>query len=262
MSLTTAAEIPATGRARSLHRGVEGERVRLRRDLRNGAHDRVDLGRGAREALGARRSRLRGRIAQRDDVGRLTDTVDRLGNRRTEPLGRRTHRGDVRHRILRNERRLDRLAFRHGGHTGELARGLIHGFDAVRHAEQHGAHDPVEAADRVFERLAPLLDAFGVRDVGAQPVALLQRALQHDDGARDVAHLVDAVNAGHFGLPVAARDRADRFGDLHQRPRDALRQQQHDAGEGEQRDDAAMISHRASERPSASPTRTSSLRSA
>ena len=74
-----------------------------------------------------------------------------------------------------------------------------------------------------------------MRDVGAQPVALLQRTLQHGDGARDVADLVDALDAGHVGFPVAARDRAHRFGDLHQRTADALRDQQHDAGEQQDR---------------------------
>ena len=129
------------------------------------------------------------------------------------------------------------LAFRNGRYARQLARGLVHGLDAVRNAKQDRAHDPVEPADCVFKRLAPFLDAFGVRHVGAQPVALLQRTLQHDDGARDVSDLIGPLGAGHFRLPVAARDTSHRLGDLHQGPGDALGQEEHDAGEDHKRRD-------------------------
>ena len=211
-------EIAAAGGTRGLHGGVQRKRIRLCGDLRDGAHDDVDLRRGLNEPLGACRGGLCGRAAHRNDVAGLTDAVDRLGDRGAQPLGCRSHRRHVRHRALGDERRFHRLAFRDGRHARQLARGLVHGLDAVRNAQQDRAHDPVEPADCVFKRLAPFLDAFSMRDVGAQPVALLQRTLQHDDGARDVSDLVGPLGAGHFRLPVAARDTAHRLGDLHQRP--------------------------------------------
>ena len=225
MSPTTPAKLPVPFAARVAWMvALSASALVCAAMLGDRAHDRVDLAWSCcARLLGARRGRLRRGAAQRDDVGGLPDALDRLGDRRAQPLGRRAHRRDVRHGVLRDERRLDRLAFGDRRHAGELARGLVHGLDAVGNAQQHRAHDPVEPADRVLERLAALLDALGMRDVGAQPVALLQRALQHDDGARDVADLVGALDAGHLGLPVAARDRAHRLGDLHQRPADALR---------------------------------------
>ena len=180
MSLTT----PGNCRCRlprgRLHRRVERKRVGLRRDFGDRAQDRIDL--AARAARGPRRlpkpTAPPSLLSAMTSAG-LPDPVHGLGDRRAEPLGRRAHRRDIRHRVLRDERRLDRLAFGHRRHARKLARGLVHGLDAVRDAEQHRAHDAVEPADRILQRLAALLHALRMRDIGAQPVALLQRALQH-----------------------------------------------------------------------------------
>ncbi len=225
-------KVSGTGRrARRLHGCVQRERIGLRGDLANHAHDGIDLAGRMREAFRALGCRLRRRVAERDHIRGLTDAVDCLGDRGAEALGRRAHRGHIQDGIFRDECRFDRLTFGDRGDTRQLARGLVHRLHAVRDAEQHGPHDAIEPADRILQRFAALLHAFGMRHVGAQPVALLHRALQHDHGARDIADLVDAFEARHFGLPVAARDRTHRFGDLHQRAADALRHDQHDAGE-------------------------------
>ena len=153
--------------------------------------------------------------------GRFPQPLDGFRDRRAQPFGRRAHRRDVRHGALGNERRFRRLALGDRRHARELPRGVVHHLDAVAHAQEHRSHHTVESPDGILQRLAPLLDRFRGKDVRAQSIALLQRALQHHDRTRDVADLVLTFGARDLRLPVAARHRDDGLGDPRQRPGDA-----------------------------------------